>query len=178
MPGVANPSNQNVRAEIGERIWINEPIPAAGLPVTLTLDVSGSAAMMAGSDSLAPITDIFQDIFASIIMLPGGDQTQLLDASKSTVDGDSMASTTVSLFFYLPSDTSFFDVIYSLNLVQTNYNYQGEIDYYNTAIASIDLPEGYTFSSESGHFLSAPPPSEPPPSSTSPPMPWLPLLLE
>ena len=153
-PDLANVSRQNVSATIGDRIWINEPIPVAGIPVALTLNISGSTLNIAGSGSLAPITDIYQDIFGSITLLPNGDSAQLVYAAKTTQNGDSMDATTVSLFFDLTPDISFIDVGYTLNVIQTNYNYQGEIDYFNTTFAGITLPEGFTFSSESGQFLS------------------------
>lgn len=150
---IPNVSHQEVSSGITDRIFIKETFTGF-IPVTLTLRVDGITAAEPGPASF-PLTAIAQDILAQILFIPAGDEQEV--AEKATWLGDPMDGITVTATFDLPSGTPYFDVSYTLALYQTNNNYLGEIDYFSTAIAGISLPAGYTFTSESGAFLSAVP---------------------
>ena len=131
---------------LGDRIFINEPF-AGTLSVTLLATLSGS---YSGADGTG-----------FIVIMNTSTLNTVPQQSRVDVFDGAAVPTTISSTFLVDSASPFFDFSTFVGAFANT----GTADFANTAVYSVLLPAGFTFSSDSGVFLTQRTSSAPEPST-------------
>ena len=151
-------SRQIVQTKIQERIELNPPNTLLGTArVRLTLDLEGTGSIEPGelpADSMGEVSgpNVERNNSAAILALIDGDPLKSFFALAPFGTGPFQETRSVVLEVDVP-DGSFLFVQYETSIGLVLENASGELDFTQTATVGVELPDGYTFTSQSGVFL-------------------------